>query len=870
MAELFAVDVCEGTIFDSEKRLADPSDVLEICSSLVICIDTNNDYYRAPYIDYSDTDDNFDIDHNSDIDDNGEVAAPSSTKQNVQLAHFSVKEYLVSNRIRASLAASYSIDETRSHIDIGQTSLSCLVMYDVAFYSDSNDFSKNMPLARYAAEYWYKHLAMGGGNVPDAAIDLFSSTEKIRNWKDLYDLDVDIANRKTAPEFEGSPFYYAVLTGLEKLVRLLIEMNTSRSQQKIRGDCVELENHNVAKALGSSDTQKFVNAVGGRFHTPLHVAAWMGKQEIVELLLEQDADPNIYGRGKGGSALSAAAHGGFFKIVELLLSRGADVHEGLSGSWENYQHTVLEDDDTPESVFGPFIDPPSNVVDRRAKGQGRETALFKAVSHDHAETVNLLLDRGAMPNTRNGKGGRTALHEACYRGRTDIVQILLNKGALVTKSDMRGRTPLMQACLGMEPDNKELVRILLEAGADLERFDLSAGSVLRAAAIKGSQSIVRLLLGSKADPNNHSPLMEALRRGHSEIAGLLIQAGADANVIQDFGNGIPLWLHQRPVTSCLAECLRGIYGASRLDIKPFRETKSKEEFCGWLESPLWIAAAMGDIGNVRRLLDHGADFKFRNKVVDMTALDIASFEQHREVVDLLAESFLNEQENIEGSDEDSPGQEVSVENESLILAHGDATQSQTDASEAEIDSRPERGMEKESDDSNELKAPCKSTGFPDDGDKNSDDNDEQDCLSPDVPLLLTSLPRILTYRDGNVVSYDLSSLLQEAKKDGFSVILGIFPLEMYLQRPELQGLRLWWGPGNLPSGDLPSVEASERDGIVPVFTEPPNIDLDNLPCRILMPIPENDRTGGEDLEGQDKIEKEDESNKDGDQSDEDE
>ena len=771
MAELFAVDECEGSIFDSEKRLADPSDVLEICSSLVTCIDTNDDHAKA-----------------YDNDDSGEAAALSSTKQKVQLAHFSVKEYLVSDRIRTGSAASYSADETRSHIDIGETSLSCLLMYDVAFYSDSDDFSKSMPLARYAAEYWYKHLAMGGGNVPDAAIDLFSSTEKMRIWTCLYDLDVDITNQETASELEASPFYYAVLTGLERLVRLLVEVNKGRVQQKIQDGCVELEDHNAARAVASSHPQKFVNPIGGRLHTPLQVAAWTGQQAIVELLLEQDADPNLYGRGKGGSALSAAAHGGFLSIVELLLSNGADVHEGLSAGSENGQDIGSEDDDTSESVFSPFIDPPSDVVDRRAKGQGRETALFKAVSRDHAKIVNLLLDRGAMPNTRNGEEGRTALHEACNRGRTDIVQVLLRKGALVTKTDLQGRTPLTQACLSREADDKELVRMLLEAGADFDRFDPSTGSALRAATIKGRESIVRLLLGSKADPNKFSPLMEALRRGHTEIARLLMDAGANVNVIQDFSIGIPLWLHQRPVTTCLAECFRSVYGASRLDIQPGREIKSVEEFRGWLESPLWIAAAMGDIGSVRRLLDHDANIRFRNILVDMTALDIASFEEHRDVVDLLAEIMFNEHKGIEGSDDDRQGQGDSIENESLVLEQDDTAQSQTGASEAASDYRPEREVEGGSDERNEIKPRCKSTGLPgkkdsDDGNKHLDDN-----LSLDVPLLLTSRPEIVTTRDGNVVSYDLLSLLRKAKKDDFSLLGGIFPLETFLQRPDLAAL----------------------------------------------------------------------------------
>lgn len=58
----------------------------------------------------------------------------------VRLAHFSVKEYLVSDRIRTGSAAFFSIDEEASNAVIGATGLACLQLYDEALIPSSKEF----------------------------------------------------------------------------------------------------------------------------------------------------------------------------------------------------------------------------------------------------------------------------------------------------------------------------------------------------------------------------------------------------------------------------------------------------------------------------------------------------------------------------------------------------------------------------------------------------------------------------------------------------------------------------------------------------------------------------------------------------------
>ncbi|KAF2818594.1 hypothetical protein CC86DRAFT_336723, partial [Ophiobolus disseminans] len=96
VAEVVAIDVARDSAFDREEVLEDPLEALDICSSLVT-ITIDNDNERQQYT--------------------GKVAA---------LAHYSVKEYLVSDRIQRGQAARYSMQAAACHSIIARACLGYL------------------------------------------------------------------------------------------------------------------------------------------------------------------------------------------------------------------------------------------------------------------------------------------------------------------------------------------------------------------------------------------------------------------------------------------------------------------------------------------------------------------------------------------------------------------------------------------------------------------------------------------------------------------------------------------------------------------------------------------------------------------------
>lgn len=106
-----------------------------------------------------------------------------------------------------------------------------------------------------------------------------------------------------------------------------------------------------------------------------------------------------------------------------------------------------------------------------------------------------------------GEEGYTALHHASFCGQAAAVSILLQHGAIIeTRTRVLGLSPLMLACHGRLETHEDVVRVLLEAGAEPNAVDWRVGSSsLMFAAFSGDEGLVRLLFaaGARLDTRDH-------------------------------------------------------------------------------------------------------------------------------------------------------------------------------------------------------------------------------------------------------------------------------------------------------------------------------------------------------------------------------
>ena len=264
------------------------------------------------------------------------------------------------------------------------------------------------------------------------------------------------------------------------------------------------------------------NIEGVNQHVPLIAASINGNRAMVELLLSRGADVNAKG-GAGDTALHQAALHGYQAVAEVLLANHADVNApNVGGSTPLFSAASSGQLKIVQMLLAAGAN--SNLRDRNGSSPlsyaiGKSPEIFQA-----------LLDAGTNPNTEDSDG-RTSLSYAAERNNPMIVKLLLDAKADPNggKKDRNGRGALHYAIANNSP---EIVQALSGAGADVNGEDSFGRTPLSYAAERNNPMIVKLLLDAKADPNGgklDAPIFQAIKLGNTNILESLLQSGANPN-----------------------------------------------------------------------------------------------------------------------------------------------------------------------------------------------------------------------------------------------------------------------------------------------------------------------------------------------------
>jgi ankyrin repeat protein len=189
----------------------------------------------------------------------------------------------------------------------------------------------------------------------------------------------------------------------------------------------------------------------------------------------------------------------------------------------------------------------SEYLDRR--DVDGSTALHKAAVYGNTGMIHLLLASGADPSIQD-RNGSTALHLAAFECDVAAVQRLLESlhtSEYIDRRTAYGFTALHRAALKW--NGLEVVRTLLEAGANPNTEVMNGRTPLHTAAYAGRIEMVRALLEAGANPNvaglhGYTPLYHAVERDHIEVIGALLEAGANPNAPVE---GLSTALHKAAV-----------------------------------------------------------------------------------------------------------------------------------------------------------------------------------------------------------------------------------------------------------------------------------------------------------------------------------
>ena len=288
----------------------------------------------------------------------------------------------------------------------------------------------------------------------------------------------------------------------------------------------------------------------------------------------------------------------------------------------------------------------------RSSNRTGATPMFLAAVNGSAPMIELLLKAGVDANGPVLSHGETALMMAARTGKPDAVKVLLSNGADIhARENLRGTDALMWAA---EQGHADIVELLLEIGADVDaqsriirpirrnglgfarpspdgkpNGDPMGGlTPLLFADREGSIETVRVLVAAganvnKASVDGSSPLLVAVQNGHYEIARFLLDHGADPNQANTKG-WTPLYLavsnRDALTTAVPPPSSDGAFDLITVLLDrgadPNRRIRAHTEVHSannslWLKedgaTPLLRAALCGDLTIVQLLLAHGAD-----------------------------------------------------------------------------------------------------------------------------------------------------------------------------------------------------------------------------------------------------------------------
>jgi len=342
------------------------------------------------------------------------------------------------------------------------------------------------------------------------------------------------AHPNTAVATGETPLMTCAKSGSVDAVRMLIEYGAAINAKEPEQNQTALmwaaaERHpDVVKALIDAHADLTANTKQG--FTAIHFAARVGDLESVKLLLAAGVDVNILTHAEGGAnrvtsqlgiaktvgalgytPLLVAVVRGQVDLAQYLLDHGADPNNIAAGFTPLHWASSQWESFTANPVYG-FEDPMSGIPDRQAK----------------LRLVKVLLAHGANVNARMTKP------QPSFAG-----------GYL----DATGATPVL---LAASANDIEMMRILLDAGADPKILTASNASAIMAAAglnhsigedtVTEAQAMetVKLLLDLGVDPKGETTFGENALfgpgyRGWNKLLAQLIDLGVNVNAVSKAG-----------------------------------------------------------------------------------------------------------------------------------------------------------------------------------------------------------------------------------------------------------------------------------------------------------------------------------------------
>ena len=299
----------------------------------------------------------------------------------------------------------------------------------------------SLPGARGCLDRW-EHVTYGYENISSLLhMGVFAGSEKMVDWVAEKGGDLEARN-----VLDRSALWVACRTaGRVGVVRKLVESGADVAAK----DSFSRNVLHAASQSGDVEIVRFLCGLGvvdvderdNKGKTPLSFACQDGHVDVAKLLVEEGgADVDVEGKDVEGPLLFACT-GGNMDVVTMLVEAGSGSGAGKDGDvWTR---------GLAAAASRGHVDVVRGLLGMGVGVEGvddfGDTALCLASAEGHIHVVNVLLGQGGAGVNVPGGRGRTPLFFACEKGKEDVVRVLLEAGADLETTDMFGATPLTVA-----------------------------------------------------------------------------------------------------------------------------------------------------------------------------------------------------------------------------------------------------------------------------------------------------------------------------------------------------------------------------------------------------------------------------------------
>ncbi|KAF3929376.1 Ankyrin-2 [Dactylella cylindrospora] len=476
----------------------------------------------------------------------------------------------------------------------------------------------------YAVKHWLHHASKATSDIAETLSqekEFWKRDSKVRNrWLKVY--------ASHSSSFEGITFenltglHVAASIGFAQLVSALLK-NGHEDERDIRDPQLSNTPLHLAAWFGRPNITEVLLNHGAKIDdgqeegdsTPLAMAACNGHCKVMMKLLNRKANPNAL--GQGGPVINSAIVSGNMEAVRLLVEHGALLtHE---------DNPDIEDDLPPLSLSALLSDLAmftyllEACADKIPDAEYSKALIFSAVAGRIEVTRRLLAFKHPLETFQE------ALEEAVDEENWDIVLLILESceglncdeafSDIAISSDEQDRilsamwkhtkggisqetlsNSLYQA---VDKEKESTVKVLLEEfSADANAKGEEFGNALTAAAYDGTIEIVKMLLEHGADINSPDgwALQSAASQGHFEVVEYLLEKGADVNGCADTEKFSPGTALQAAVEA----------GQEKIVALLLEHKADPDVGAGPLTCPIIAACRYGEAASLDLLLDAGA------------------------------------------------------------------------------------------------------------------------------------------------------------------------------------------------------------------------------------------------------------------------